>query len=270
MGEKPGVQGAIAGEGHPGLLLHVVDHGFHPRGDLSFRHVYAKLLFDGLGQALGITVLVGLPESLQDVFPHLDLLALKKTLDDQREMDAQTHEGAVGNRIRQALNRRSGQVFHFPQPVFVYETQQPVRDAIRGSPGGFARFLRERQERRFVEVLQDYAAHSPPSVALLSENLDAVTASTQKREPEVREPVLYLVQVAADRPYRDLESARERPELDRLIRGEEHAKQRYLPLFRRELRRTHVLQGFQHLLARLGRPFDAYASACLPHERQAM
>jgi hypothetical protein len=194
-----------------------------------------KGLFNGLSQALSMTVLIGLPKSLQDVLIHLDLLALQKTLDRQREVNTQTLEGAVGDRIRQALHRRSGQVFHFPQPVFVYETHKPVCDVIHGSPSGFARFLRERQERRFVEVLQDHTAHRPAPVALLSENLDTVTAPTQEREPGVREPFLYLVQVAADRPDRDLKPARERPKLDRLIRGEERTKQRYLPLFRREL-----------------------------------
>jgi hypothetical protein len=70
-------------------------HGYV--GDLFFWHVYLKGFFDGLGQTPGVLVLGRRQEPLQDIVIHLDFSALQETLDHQRDVDAQAHEGAVGD-----------------------------------------------------------------------------------------------------------------------------------------------------------------------------
>jgi hypothetical protein len=183
--------------------------------------------------------------SLQDIVIHLDLPALQETLDHQRDVDAQAHEGAVGDCVRQAPDLLSGQGLDHPQPVLVDHPHQPVRNMVRYQAIGYiSGRLRKGKKRRLAEVFQDQAAHRPPTIVLRPVNLDPVTAFTQEREIEVRQPVLHTVQVPADRPDRDLQPARQRSQLDRLVRPEERAQQRKPPPFRREHRSTRLTQSF--------------------------
>ena len=91
---------------------------------------------------LGVLVLGRLPEPLQDIVIHLDLPALQETLDHQRDVDAQAHEGAVGDCVRQAphllpvrastIRSRSSSII----PINRSETWSATRPSVWAPPQG--------------------------------------------------------------------------------------------------------------------------------------
>src|SRR4051794_9760344 len=132
-----------------------------------------------------------------------------------------------------------------------------------------AGLFRAGEKSCLVEVLQDELAHRLAAVVLGAEHLDTVTAFAQQRESEVRQPVLHPIQVAADRPDRDLQPARQCPRLYRFVRTEQHPEQRYPPLLWCARQGTHLAQRFQRLRSRGSRSFNLYPPPRLPHERES-
>ena len=92
--------------------------------------------------------------------------------------------------------------------------------------GSLFEFLEAREQRRLVQVLEDQLAHRPAAITLSAHDLDPVAATAHEREPELREPPFDLVQIPADGSDGDLETARQRPQLDRLIRCKQRTEQR--------------------------------------------
>src|SRR5918997_1753416 len=98
--------------------------------DLFLGHLYLEGLLDGSGQVPGVVVLDRATKPQQNVFTHLDPRALQETLDHQRNVDAQVHEGAVGDRVGEPLDRPPDQGLDHPQPVLVHHPQEPVGDGV--------------------------------------------------------------------------------------------------------------------------------------------